>query len=386
MPCTGWILWALPLSAFNRQLPWQTGQVAASLEGLYHQLNGHSRQRDLDFLYNQTTAELAAIANELRGDLQAATLLSPAMAGVVRQEMLLMHQGADPFAPAVLSAGNIDSLPGNRLWLRPVYSFSRFYGDDSFAQKATEADRFGFVAGYETATAITGLSLGVMGGYVHSKLEQGRDDADIDDLSLALYAMLRSEPWRVNGYFSAGLQQYDSERGIHSNTGGHTLKSDFNGHTLSGGVNVSYNLLPNNAAALRPYAGADICRIYQQGREESGHRTFALDVDSEDNTRVNLQAGLMLDYSPLPGMELSLLLGYQHVAQGLNPSLDATFINAGAPYFVIPSPDESRHLFNYGLQADMLIVEDVTLSASVLGQLGEGGYSIGGGLSVSWQW
>jgi autotransporter-associated beta strand protein len=358
-------------------LDWRNESLAAALERRYQELSGQAGQPDLNYLYSSSPAGFKNAVNELRGDMQASTLLNPALAGAFKSQMLLSPIEPDR-APAAGSAG-----PERCQWVQPLFSYSSFEGNQS--QHSLGMARFGFASGLEAGADLEGLSVGLMGGYAHSRLEQGSNYADTDELGLSAYGKFKHAPWQLNGYVWGGYQHYNTKRALNTEDGGYQLKSAFNGYTLGAGFNASYNLLEDAGFAVRPYAGADIYHLWQDSREESGHRTFALDVEAFDFTRATLNTGLVFENISPDGGEMSLLLGYSYAAHGLNPKLDASFLG-GNTMFIIPSLDEDRHLFNLGLSGGTPLTESVDLKASLLGQVGKNSYSVGGSLAFIWQW
>ena len=380
-----------PLTALNAGLPWQSSQVATALEQRFQQLQGLGQQRDLDILYNLSEGEFRDALGQLRGDVHGATLASSPMNSAFRREM-----GARHFASGLPSSRNAAPASGDDeagsvfMWANPFYDYSHTSGNASFNQPASNTNTFGLAAGAEWQTASPWLKLGFIVGGSYSTTESGtREQAEITDFGIAPYAVVQADRLRLSAYAMASLQHYDTERSL--DIGSHVrenLESDFAGHTLGAGGVVSFNVLPAsiNQWELAPYAGIDYWYQYQESRTESGHRTFALAIDSATSHRTDLEAGISTLWKMTDTAEAFARVGYRRILHGDAPTTTARISGSNGPSFDLVSPEQDKNSITYGLGANLHIVDNWSFAAEITGRQARDSNSLGLSFNLGYQW
>lgn len=367
-------------------VPGATRAVTKALKHMYTSLEGTAAQDDMDFLYSMQRGEYLDAAAAMRGDIHAATFTNLPFSGVLNRLVMgnpLARAKKAPQEPGTTASGGAGR---GSLWMRPVIGYAKAKGRGDLGQSSL-------------ATHARGLALGVQygsdelfGGLVFAlgdgDIEQGGAQADITDARLGIYAGHASGPLQLGTIFSGGWQHYKTQRLVPVSHGRDEMESSFDGCAFGLGVEASYNLLHGRAdtVAIKPYAGLDADYIYQEGRKETGNRTFGLDVHSKDLWRTALRAGLAADVAPLDWLTLSASGGYKRLLSGHRPNMDVGFRGNTSYRFNAISPDEGRDYLTYGLDATAALPRNLSLKAGFFGEQSKKTRSYNGYLSLQLAW
>ena len=365
----------------------RTNAVAGGLEHMFHALSGGPLQRRLDYLYNMDKGTFLDTAAEMRGDIQAATLARLPFEGLL---MRLLPRRNTAGVPSIQAGSDefttTSGDSGTYVWLRPTAGYHRDYGDKGISQSHASTHMIGLVMGAERR--VDDLYGGILGAFGNSEVSQGEAEGDILDLRVGLYGGWTPGGFELKALAAAGWQHYKTDRHITVQEGRDHIHSRFDGYTVGGGVEASYNLLHGvcREVVFSPYAGFDLDYIHQEARKESGNKIFALHVRDKDLVRTSMRSGITVGYSPLEWLTLSASGGYRRLISGDRPDLNVSFAEDSSYRFKAMGPDEAKDFVTYEFGVEAFLPHNVKIEARLLGEESHRSASVGGFVNMMFEW
>ncbi len=166
------------------------------------------------------------------------------------------------------------------LWAEGVVGQSEVDADGNGLGFETQTT--GITAGAEWVTDDGRTIAGVFVGSTETEIEVDGlgDDGDVDAFLVGVYG---STPLggdlSVNGSFSVGVLEFDSSRP----TGAGTARSDSDGFSLNGSIELLKNIRVGRDAVFSPFVGLEGSFVDRDGFTESGAGALNLTVDDEND-------------------------------------------------------------------------------------------------------
>ncbi len=234
--------------------------------------------------------------------------------------------------------------------------------------------------------------IGAYGDYTHTwaDLDNQGSNAEINTYGGGIYAGYHGSPPYVNAVFSYARNDYDSRRTInfvglpdpvaHGSTSG-----DQYGGDISGG----YDFTVCDKFTIGPFAGLQYLHLNVDDFNETGAGLTDLaigqDLDSL-RSRLGVKADLHARLRKNVAIALDAHAAWQHEFLDDSHNIDASFIGAGLPSFVVPTTVHGRDSALAGVGVNATLWDMLTFFADYNVQAGQSDYlvqSANGGLRIS---
>lgn len=352
----------------------EVNNVARDLQGMFGAFAGSAAQQRLYYLYFLDRNAFGANTAMLRGDVHAATL-SQLSLGNVLPKLLAEDPVGDSLAAdtaAVLSSGRAlasarAAAPGSgiSLWAKPLLNYGTIDGKESVYQDSTQVNGYGVVLGGQRSGG--NIYYGAMAGLAHNRISLYHDKANANDFRLGLYGGWRENGLRMAANLAGGYQYYRTKRIVPQWTATTTLRSDYDGYSLSAGGYLGYNVLEGvaNNFELTPSFAVAVDHIDQDGRRESGDDLFALAVRGGSLTRTSLLPSIDFKARVAKSVALDLGVGYKRIVGGHNPALAASFVGFGGGGFQAIGPRDGKDFLTAKASLEIQATEKCAVALGV---------------------
>ena len=307
---------------------------------------------------------------------------------VFRRPTLPAHAlGADlpdiPQEPFAVAAPQ----PAIGAWIAGIANYTDFDGDAR--ARGFETETYGGAIGIEgTLSALGGTALaGVAAGYTRSDIspDAGFGDAEVDSYHVGLYGAGVIGGLDVSGALAYAHQTYDVTRAIVVPGGFTGAVEDVDGHTFSGSLEASFDLLATSGFLVAPTATLDAAYVERDGLVEAGGGALGLtigDVDARQVvTGIGVTVGTDLGIGSY-GLRAEATVLYEHVFGDTNIDQTANFTGATVP-FTVATPDVERDRLALEAGLSAALGERISAHARYEGSFAEDVRSHGGSLGIS---
>ena len=331
---------------FNRR---STGRMLDAMINL-----GSQRWSDtLQPLWALSDAELRVALDTISGGVKANSLT------LYRENpwrSALDQFGWNPCGQAILGGQNRfcpNICQKSAVWATPYYTEAEYRSDENAGAYTTRS--VGFLAGLN-AQLDQRTVLGAYFGYGRPEMSQGRDEVEMDDITVGIVAggMLTPKV-EMKMTVAGGFQNYSMTRNMSSLNeirGNYRvnplLRSDFDGNTLFASVELARPMYLNTGVLVRPLVAFESESVWQKGFREQGESIYALNFDKTHNDRTFVRTGLSAEI----GARNFSLLGrafYSYQVGGTAFSQnDARFADGGVFFESIRGVDLQRSFTTLG--------------------------------------
>lgn len=323
-----------------------------------------------------TEEQLRAVYDSLQGETHADATVTAGLS--LDAFMGLLAGGRTGAVPLGGTAGTVSSQGKASPW-----STASFYGFVSgFGSKAEVSGRNGAAGFDSTARGIAlgveanlpdygsntrfGLSLGQAKG--STDLDNRAQSSDVDTTMLGLYgsggAGTMESGLAFNAAAAYGWHNIHTERRVSFGTVNSLAEADYDAKTLSGAIELRYNMVRPNAMVVSPFGGLSFARTESDAFTETGAGALNLSGKSDTRNTGTLSLGVAVTGNFEMGNAVwqpTVSLAGEHVFGDTGQS--ATLKLAGSPTsFRVNNPGESRDRVRLGLGTSVTIGEGTTMS------------------------
>ena len=276
-----------------------------------------------------------------------------------------------------------DGLISRSIWGQ-VYANGIKYSEDIESINDFTSAGYGAQIGADLLRGENALG-GVYAGYGMNKLEQGKDNADMNDANVGVYGAWFGNVINVKGSLTGGMQNYETEREI--TFAGYKTKAEFNTYSVRADAQAEYIIGITENLNLKPFIGVQSGYVMNDKIEEKDGGPANLVVDAGSYMRLVGLAGLGIsgDIGEEKRFNWQARAYAGYIAVGAKPEFDGYFKEYADEEINIWGADEKEIYGGLGLGGEYLISKKLSVYANVNAEMGENMSGYYGNLGVNYR-